>query len=169
MPENEGKNTKLGFAALLARAADQQEEEKNTAEAELFDDPAAEAPAKRGRGRPAGRINRATELQARAVLASGLSPMSFLLSVMRDDNQKLDRRIGAATALLPYLYKKQPMAIDLEAKGGMILQIDLGAESVKLSSGGEGESEKNKLIDISAPDANLVENQPLSESKREEV
>lgn len=59
-----------------------------------------------GAGRPKGSRNRRREEQARAIAASGLTPLNYLLSVLRDVNASAERRLDAAKAAAPYVHPK---------------------------------------------------------------
>ncbi|WP_152048263.1 hypothetical protein [Aureimonas psammosilenae] len=62
--------------------------------------------ARTGAGRPAGAINKRTQAQAEAVEATGISPLDYLLSVMRNAENDDDTRIEAAKAAAPYVHAK---------------------------------------------------------------
>ena len=68
------------------------------------------AAGKKTGGRAKGTPNRATASKAAAVAASGLSPLDYLLEVMRDKAEDGARRIDAAKAAAPYIHPKlQPV------------------------------------------------------------
>ena len=52
------------------------------------------------------------ELRRQAIAASGLTPLEFLLSVMRDVEVHMDYRIKAAHAAASYCHRKMPIAIE---------------------------------------------------------
>lgn len=96
--------------------------------------------AERGRGRPKGARNRRTTDLVRFLAARGYrSPAEVLaetcsmpvemlakeLDCGKADAFKL--QLDAAKALAPYLHQRQPIAVDLEAKGDLSLSINLGA------------------------------------------
>lgn len=73
--------------------------------------------AREGAGRKPGVPNRKTaELQA-AVLASGISPLEYMLSVMRDPGQDYPIRLDAAKSAAPYIHPKLA-AIEHTGKDG---------------------------------------------------
>src|SRR5262245_2416288 len=57
-------------------------------------------------GRPKGALDKITQLQRKAALESGQSPLDYLLSIMRDENQSITVRLDAAKAAAPYLHPK---------------------------------------------------------------
>lgn len=59
-----------------------------------------------GGGRPKGSRNKKTLAQVEAVEASGLTPLEFMLSVLRDVEQAKDVRLDAAKAAAPYVHPK---------------------------------------------------------------
>lgn len=60
-------------------------------------------------GRLKGSVNKNTLAErrrnARAV-AAGITPVEYLLGIMRDENEKQDKRIDAAKAVAPYLHAR---------------------------------------------------------------
>ena len=68
-------------------------------------------------GRPKGAKNVKTLEQVQAVVASGLSPLEYLLSVVRDVGADEGKRIDAAKAAAPYVHAKlQPVDGDGDTK-----------------------------------------------------
>ncbi len=63
-------------------------------------------PGERRGGRKKGTPNRATAARAAAVAASGLTPLDYLLSVMRDEAVELHVRIEAARAAANYVHPR---------------------------------------------------------------
>ena len=59
-----------------------------------------------GAGRPKGQRNVRTAEQAAAIEASGLTPLDYLMSVVRDIAAAKDERIDAAKAAAPYVHPK---------------------------------------------------------------
>ena len=57
-------------------------------------------------GRQKGARNRATEEARAAAAATGVLPLDYMLSVMRDPAADLKRRDAMATAAAPYLHSK---------------------------------------------------------------
>lgn len=73
---------------------------------------------KTGGGSRKGRPNKATAAKAAAVAASGLTPLDFMLRVMRDEMQDLDVRMDAAKGAAPYVH---PKLAQVEHSGGIEL------------------------------------------------
>jgi hypothetical protein len=46
----------------------------------------------------------------RELAREGESPLELMLRVMRDENEKIERRLDAATAAAPYMHSKMPIA-----------------------------------------------------------
>lgn len=57
-------------------------------------------------GRVKGVPNKATAAKAQEVAASGLTPLDYMLNVMRDENMPADRRDDMAKAVAPYVHPK---------------------------------------------------------------
>jgi hypothetical protein len=68
-------------------------------------------------GRRKGSTNKATAAQAKAVAESGLTPLDFMLKVMRDDTKPFPDRLDAAKSAAPYVHPKLA-AIEHTGKGG---------------------------------------------------
>jgi len=73
-----------------------------------------------GAGRKAGTPNKATAEQREAVKASGLTPLEYMLQVMRDDAADLARRDDMAKAAAPYVHPKLAAIEHTGAGGGPI-------------------------------------------------
>lgn len=63
-------------------------------------------PGERRGGRVAGTPNRKTADKVAAIEASGLTPLDYLLSVMRDDDLDREARVDAAKAAAPYVHAR---------------------------------------------------------------
>lgn len=70
--------------------------------------------ARTGAGRKAGTPNKATAERQQAVAESGLTPLDYMLSVMRDEDKQFDVRLEAAKAAAPYVH---PKLASVEHKG----------------------------------------------------
>lgn len=78
--------------------------------------------ARAGAGRPKGVPNKKTTEQAAAVAASGITPLEFLLKVMRDSKKTLDLRIDAAKAAAPYVHARLG-SIEYTGKDGGPIEV----------------------------------------------
>ncbi len=66
-------------------------------------------------GRQRGTRNRRTQAQVEAVLASGITPLDYLLAVMRDEGMPVESRMDAARAAAPYVHPRlSAIQVDLE-------------------------------------------------------
>lgn len=59
-----------------------------------------------GAGRKQGAPNKATAARQKAVEKSGLTPLDYMLSIMRDTKLKTEDRFEAAKAAAPYVHPK---------------------------------------------------------------
>jgi hypothetical protein len=57
-------------------------------------------------GRQRGSLNKVTLARAAEVAASGLTPLEFMLSVLRDPNEDPARRLDAAKSAAPYCHHR---------------------------------------------------------------
>lgn len=57
-------------------------------------------------GRKPGSKNKATKAREKAIASSGLTPLDFMLKVMRNGKQPADVRLEAAKAAAPYVHPK---------------------------------------------------------------
>jgi hypothetical protein len=75
-------------------------------------------------GRQKGTPNKATAAKAAEVAASGLTPLDYLLSVMRDDQVPRPERVDAANKAAPYIHPKLASIEHTGEDGGpLIVQI----------------------------------------------
>lgn len=65
------------------------------------------------RGRPAGSPNKATAAKAREIAASGLTPLDYMLGILRDEKADPAQRFEAAKNAAPYVH---PRLSSVEAK-----------------------------------------------------
>lgn len=61
---------------------------------------------KTGGGSRKGRPNKATAARESAIAASGLTPLEYMLGVMRDEQATRDVRLDAAAKAAPYVHPK---------------------------------------------------------------
>lgn len=62
--------------------------------------------ARAGAGRPAGAPNRATAKRQSEIAASGLTPLDFMLAILRDPTKEDAARFEAAKAAAPYVHPR---------------------------------------------------------------
>jgi hypothetical protein len=75
-------------------------------------------------GRQKGVKNKASIERQAAIAASGLTPVDFLLGIMRDTEAELGTRIDAGKAVAPYIHPKLAN-IEMTGKDGGPLQVKL--------------------------------------------
>ena len=63
-------------------------------------------PGERRGGRAAGSRNKATAAKAAEVEASGLTPLDYMLSILRDEGAEQAHRLDAAKAAAPYVHPR---------------------------------------------------------------
>ncbi len=80
-------------------------------------------------GRKKGTPNKATAKKVEEIAASGLTPLDYMLSVLRDERQEDAIRMDAAKAAAPYIH---PKLANIEHTGP-----DGGAIKVHMISGDE--------------------------------
>ena len=68
--------------------------------------PRGAAPGERRGGRAKGTLNKRTLEQVRAIEESGLTPLEYLMSVVRDTNADQAVRIDAAGKAAPYVHPR---------------------------------------------------------------
>ena len=62
--------------------------------------------ARPGAGRKSGAPNKRTAALQEAVAASGITPLDYMLAVMRDENNPKDMRLDAANKAAPFVHAK---------------------------------------------------------------
>lgn len=82
------------------------------------------AAGKKTGGRAKGVPNKATAAKAAEVAASGLTPLDYMLTILRDETQSADNRMWAAEKAAPYVHPKLA-AVEHTGKdgGAMVLEI----------------------------------------------
>lgn len=75
-------------------------------------------------GRQKGSRNKRTEAQAAAIENSGLTPLDYMLTVLRDPKQDIDLRMEAARSAAPYVHPKLAN-IELTGKDGKPLEVKI--------------------------------------------
>jgi hypothetical protein len=81
-------------------------------------------PGERRGGRKKGTPNKATVAKAAAVAASGVTPLDFMLSVLRDETKELSMRMEASKAAAPYVHARLAQ-IEHSGPDGGPLQIQV--------------------------------------------
>jgi hypothetical protein len=82
-----------------------------------------------GAGRPSGAPNKATAEQRAAIVASGLAPLDYLLSVLRDESADPHERMEAAKSAAPYVH---PRLASIEHGGKDDSPIELKEIKIRL-------------------------------------
>lgn len=59
-----------------------------------------------GAGRPKGAINKATAQKRAQIEASGLTPLDYMLQILRDEEKSEGARFEAAKAAAPYVHAR---------------------------------------------------------------
>ena len=75
-----------------------------------------------GAGRKQGAPNKATAKRQKAVAASGLTPLDYMLSIMRDEKMPAADRFEAAKAAAPYVHPKLANVDHKSSDGSMTPQ-----------------------------------------------
>ena len=83
-----------------------------------------------GSGRKPGTLNKRTAEQAAAVEASGLTPLDYMLAVMRDLSMDDAKRLDAAKAAAPYVHAKLS-SMELTGKDGGAVKQSLEVSFVE--------------------------------------
>ena len=79
-------------------------------------------PGERRGGRNKGTPNKATAAKAAAIAASGLTPLDYMIQVMRDPTVEAHRRDEMARAAAPYIHPKLA-ATEHKGKFGNPIQV----------------------------------------------
>lgn len=79
--------------------------------------------ARPGAGRKPGGVARIAKAAALAPALTGQTPLAFLESIMNSKKVPLRDRIDAARAMLPYVHRKLPLAVEHSGKDGQPLQL----------------------------------------------
>lgn len=78
-----------------------------------------------GAGRRKGVPNKATQERQKRVAATGITPLDYMLKVMRDDKADVSRRDDMAKAAAPYVHPKLASMQHSGPNGGPIQTVDL--------------------------------------------
>lgn len=71
-----------------------------------------------GAGRPAGAANRMTVEAREAITASGMTPLEYMLKLMRDEGAEEAKRLEAAKSAAPYVHPRLA-AVELSGEIGL--------------------------------------------------
>lgn len=74
-------------------------------------------------GRKKGTPNKATAAKAAEIAESGLTPLDYMLGIMRDEEKPADMRFEAAKAAAPYVHPKLA-AVEHTGKDGGPIQTE---------------------------------------------
>ena len=74
-------------------------------------------------GRPKGVPNKANAARQAAIAASGLTPLEYMIAVMRDENNPTDVRLDAAGRAAPYVHPKLAQ-MQVTGKDGGPIQVE---------------------------------------------
>lgn len=74
-------------------------------------------------GRQKGSVNRKTAETQAAVEASGITPLDYMLKVMRDESADFGARLDAAKSAAPYVHAKLA-SMQLTGPGGGPIQVE---------------------------------------------
>lgn len=85
------------------------------------------AAGKKTGGRVKGTPNRATAATQEAVAASGLTPLDYILSVMRNEQNAVDLRLDAANKAAPFVH---PKLAAIEHSGGIALSHEAALDEL---------------------------------------
>lgn len=61
---------------------------------------------RKGAGRPPGAVTQKTREFAAQAITSGLTPLDFMLSVLRDEAETREKRLDAAKSAAPYIHPR---------------------------------------------------------------
>jgi len=75
-------------------------------------------------GRKKGVPNKATAAKQAEIAASGLTPLEFMLNVMRNEGNEQSVRLDAAKAAAPYVHPKLAN-IDAKIEGDVGLKVEI--------------------------------------------
>lgn len=68
-----------------------------------------------GAGRPAGAVTKKTREVAEKAAAEGLTPLEYMLSILRDEEESSVDRFEAAKAAAPYVHARLS-SVDVDAR-----------------------------------------------------
>jgi hypothetical protein len=77
---------------------------------------------RKGSGRPPGAASKRTREIADKAMAEGITPLEFMLNVMRDETNESRDRLSAAVSAAPYIHPRLA-AIEHTAPDGIDLRV----------------------------------------------
>ncbi len=80
-------------------------------------------PGERRGGRKPGTRNKATAAKAAAIAASGLTPLDYMISVLRDESAEPQARMEAAKSAAPYVHPRLA-SIEHGGKDGSPVKVE---------------------------------------------
>lgn len=89
-----------------------------------------------GAGRKPGSPNKKTAAVQKAVADAGVTPLDFLLDVMRNKTHDLETRINAAKSAAPYVHAKLA-TVDMNHKGDVDLHVEIISYAEQEQADGE--------------------------------
>lgn len=76
-------------------------------------------------GRAKGTPNKRTAAKVAEIEASGLTPLDFMLNLMRDAAEEMDLRFDAAKAAAPYVHARlSSIDANIDLNGQLVIQIN---------------------------------------------
>lgn len=103
-------------------------------------------------GRPKGARNKASLRRQRDVEASGITPLEYMLRVMRDPRARTERRDWAAAQAAPYVHPRlATLQSNVNLTGRLTLEA-LVSESLKLAEAAANDAVP-EMIDVTPKDA----------------
>jgi hypothetical protein len=78
--------------------------------------------ARPGAGRKAGSATKKTREIANKAASEGITPLDYMLSLLRDEGQELGVRLDAAKSAAPYIHPRLS-TVDATIEGGLRIEI----------------------------------------------
>lgn len=82
-----------------------------------------------GAGRPKGAPNKATRKRQQEIAESGLTPLDYMLQIMRDEANPPEMRMDAASKAAPYVH---PKLASVAHSGKVGVTVTLESDAAKL-------------------------------------
>ncbi len=81
-------------------------------------------PGERRGGRQKGGLNKTTLARMQAIDYSGLTPLAYMLSVLRDDHSSKEQKRWAANAAAPYMHPRL-QTTTVQGEGGGAIEVKI--------------------------------------------